>query len=431
MIFKCIQNEVTMKKIICLACGGNLEVNQDLTVGKCPYCLTQWVLKEPLNDEGFFKYQIATEYQKTYRFSDAKRNFEDVARQNPSFYEAWWGAFLADYGIEFGVNRIGEKVPTCHRTNTKSIYENENFKNALFYADNVNKQRYTQCGERIEETRLQILEQVNDGEIYDVFICFKATEVDDPSRRTIDYELGTSIYDNLTKNGYKVFFSAKTLLRVQEQNFEPYIYKALSTAKVMLVLCSSNKKIESAWVKNEWGRYLDMYNGKGLVPICGNRLEPYSPLSLPYDLQRLNAIVYDENVLENILVKVDSFFPERARQKQEQLDKERENSLLKENERIKRELEEIKQAIKNNTNQQVQTVINQTPIVNNVGYDFGTAIKRCYDHIAEKQYEKAKQLVDNSLLFDSKNEDLHFIKFLVSKNVSNIEDLKDLSDYYE
>ena len=80
-----------MKKFICLECGGNLELNDDLTMGKCPYCLTQWVLKEPLNDESFFKYQIATEYQKTFRFQDAKRNFEDVARQNPDFYEAWWG----------------------------------------------------------------------------------------------------------------------------------------------------------------------------------------------------------------------------------------------------------------------------------------------------------------------------------------------------
>ena len=97
-----------MKKFICLECGGNLELNQDLTKGKCPYCSTEWVLKEPLNDESFFKYQIATEYQKTFKFSDAKRNFEDVAKMNPDFAEAWWGAFLSEYGIE--VILLGGKI---------------------------------------------------------------------------------------------------------------------------------------------------------------------------------------------------------------------------------------------------------------------------------------------------------------------------------
>lgn len=44
-----------------------------------------------------------------------------------------------------------------------------------------------------------------------------------------------------------MFFSAITLGRVTEQEFEPYIFKALSTARAMLLLCFDNEKIESPW----------------------------------------------------------------------------------------------------------------------------------------------------------------------------------------
>lgn len=183
-------------------------------------------------------------------------------------------------------------------------------------ADAETAAEYVSLGEKIETVRRGIIEKAENGEIYDIFICFKATEIGS-DKKTDDYYLGRDIYYDLTKDGYRVFFSAETLKRTAEQEFEPYIFRALSTARVMLVLCSDNEKIESAWVKNEWSGFLDMRDGKGLIPVCGNDSERYSPYSLPDELRKLNAIEYDGKLFENLKMKIEAYFPERIKARED------------------------------------------------------------------------------------------------------------------
>ena len=120
-----------MKKICCLECGGELIIDESGLKGKCKYCGTEWILKEPLSDETFVKLQLAIEYQRTFRYADAKRLFLAVAANNEEFSEAWWGAFLSEYGIEFGYDRYGELVPTCHRTHPESVFGNQYYRKAV------------------------------------------------------------------------------------------------------------------------------------------------------------------------------------------------------------------------------------------------------------------------------------------------------------
>lgn len=301
-----------MKKLTCMECGGEIALSNQGLIGKCAYCGTEYLLSEPLLDEQFVSLQIATEYLLTFKFADAKRLFINLANQTKGFATAYWGAFLAEYGVEFVVDKYKGKIPTCHRANVISVYENEFYVKAIENATEKQKEEYQKLATKIEKVRVEILSQVEDGVNYDIFICFKATEIEDESKKSADLEFANNIYNYLENKGYKVFNSAITLLKVKEQNFEPYIYRALSTAKVMLLLCSSTEKLESAWVKNEWSRFLELKNGQGLVPICGNRFTPYSPLALPYELQKLNAIIYDEDVKEKILQKVSAFFEERS-----------------------------------------------------------------------------------------------------------------------
>ncbi len=348
-----------MKKIVCLHCGGTIEIDQSGKRGKCKFCQNVWDLVEALDDATFVKLQTAMEYQTTFRFTDAVRLYKTITEEKDDLIEAWWGAFLSEYGIEFGTNRYGESVPTCHRVHTESVFRNEYYKKALSLAQGENKERYATLGERIEEVRKGIIEKVEDGENYDVFICFKATEIGDETRKTRDYDLGMSIYEHLTKRGYKVFFSAKTLNRIKETEFEPYIFKALSTAKVMLLLCSSNEKIDSAWVKNEWGRYLDMHNGKGLVPICGNAYERYSPTQLPNDLQKLNAIAFDENIFDNMDSKVDAYFEDRIKQSQAEKEQEIFKKAL---EQAKKEMEAFYQAQAKSESARIQVEERKPPV---------------------------------------------------------------------
>ena len=300
-----------LKNNKCLTCGGDVILSEDGKHGECSYCHKRYEYESGLTDDkSIIDYEQATEYWHTFRFADAKRKFLDVANANPEFSEAWWGAFVSEYGIEFVTNKFGGQIPTCHRAHTVSVFDDENYKKAVEYADDSTKQKYRELGEKIETIRKGIIEKSNAGEIYDIFICFKATEVDDDRRKTMDYDLGKEIYSTLNKDGYRVFFAPETLLQIAEQEYEPYIYRALSTAKVMFLLCSDNREIESAWVKNEWSRFLDLHNGQGLIPICGNKFEPYSPNSLPEELRKLNAIEYNGRLFEQLLTKIRTFFPE-------------------------------------------------------------------------------------------------------------------------
>ncbi|MBD4337184.1 TIR domain-containing protein, partial [Xanthomonas citri pv. citri] len=69
---------------------------------------------------------------------------------------------------------------------------------------------------------------------FDVFICYK--ESDSSGRRTPDSVLANDLYHQLTAAGFKVFFARITLEDKLGTAYEPYIFAALNSAKVMVVL---------------------------------------------------------------------------------------------------------------------------------------------------------------------------------------------------
>ena len=67
--------------------------------------------------------------------------------------------------------------------------------------------------------------------------------------------LANEMYYLLQKEGYKVFFSRITLQDKIGSAYEPYIFSALRSAKVMVVLGTSKENFEATWVRNEWSRF--------------------------------------------------------------------------------------------------------------------------------------------------------------------------------
>lgn len=66
-------------------------------------------------------------------------------------------------------------------------------------------------------------------------------------------------YNNeLTKEGFKVFFARYTLEDKLGTAYEPYIYAALNSARVMVVVGTKPQYFNAVWVKNEWSRYLGL-----------------------------------------------------------------------------------------------------------------------------------------------------------------------------
>lgn len=86
-------------------------------------------------------------------------------------------------------------MPTCHRARTISVYDDLNYKNAIKFDD---RNAYCELADRIETVRKEIILKSESECDYDVFICFKATEINDPRRKTSDYFLGRELYHDLT-----------------------------------------------------------------------------------------------------------------------------------------------------------------------------------------------------------------------------------------
>ena len=164
--------------------------------------------------------------------------------------------------------------------------EDSNFEQACDYADPVARKVYREEAKTIDRIQKDILSIAQNETPYDVFICYKETAED--GSRTEDSVLAQDVYEALTAKGLKVFFSRITLEDKLGTQYEPYIYAALSSAKVMLAFGTTYEYYDAVWVKNEWSRFLGMMKAdkrKVLIP-CFKGLDAYD---MPKEFRGLQA----------------------------------------------------------------------------------------------------------------------------------------------
>lgn len=253
----------------CKACNGNLDVEEGMSICECGYCGTRQTV--PLSDNNEKKVNLfnrANRLRSGCDFDKAAGVYESIVAEFPEEAEAYWGLCLCKYGIEYVDDpTTGKKIPTCHRAEYTGIFEDGNFDLACEYSDSEAMQLYRSEAKEIDRLQKEILEIANNEEPYDVFICYK--ETNEEKQRTKDSVLAQDIYDALTGKGYKVFFSRITLEDKLGQDYEPYIFSALNSAKVMLAVGTKFEHFNAVWVKNEWSRFLAMMKtdkGKTLIP---------------------------------------------------------------------------------------------------------------------------------------------------------------------
>lgn len=178
-------------------------------------------------------------------------------------------------------------MPTCHRVQVASILADADYLAAVENApDEESRRIYQEEAARIAEIQKGILAISANKKPYDVFICYKETDAN--GQRTHDSQWAQDIYYGLTEQGYKVFFSRITLEDKLGQQYEPYIFAALNSAKVMVVVGSRPEYFNAVWVKNEWSRYLALmaHDRKRLLIPCYRDMDPYD---LPEELSALQS----------------------------------------------------------------------------------------------------------------------------------------------
>ena len=276
-----------MAIIKCKMCGGDLNVEENSQIAVCEYCGTQQTVPKQDNEKKLTLFARANRLRFACEFDKAAGVYESIVAEFPEEAEAYWGLVLCKYGIEYVDDpATGKKIPTCHRSSFDSVLEDANFELVMEYADVVTRKLYREEAKAIEELRRGIIEVSSREEPYDIFICYK--ETDENGQRTLDSVLAQDLYDALTEKGYRVFFSRITLEDKLGQAYEPYIFAALNSARVMLAVGTDYEYFNAPWVRNEWSRYLQLIAAgqkKSLIP-CYKNIDAYD---MPKEFAKLQA----------------------------------------------------------------------------------------------------------------------------------------------
>lgn len=268
-------------------CGGNLEIIEGTTVCECEYCGTTQTVPKVQDDVTSNLFNRANNLRMKSEFDKAQEIYEKIVSQNENESEAYWGIVLCKFGIEYVEDPTTfKKIPTCHRTQLESVLTDVDYLAAIEHADISQKTVYEDEAKEIDNLQHDILEIVHKEEPFDVFICYK--ETDENGKRTQDSVIANDIYHQLTQEGLKVFYAAITLEDKLGQEYEPYIFAALTSAKVLLAIGTKPEYFSAVWVKNEWSRYLKLMKNdrsKLLIP-CYKDMDAYD---LPEEFSHLQA----------------------------------------------------------------------------------------------------------------------------------------------
>ncbi len=240
-----------MSQNICNICGANYEYHNGRW--KCPAC-GAYKAEELSNEEVTLLYHAAQKLRLS-DFDEAEKAYTDIIEKFPRNPNGYWGRLLSKYGIKYEEDFDGRKIPTCYATSIESVISDKDYKKAIELADKETKEYYILQAQYIERVRKEWVEKARKEKPYDVFLCYKDSDMANGIDRTKDSIAVQDLYIHLTSQGYRVFFSRESLRDKVGEKYEPYIFNALSTAKVMLVYGSNPDYITSTWLKNEWTRY--------------------------------------------------------------------------------------------------------------------------------------------------------------------------------
>ena len=371
-----------MPIIKCKMCGGDIQLAEDKTFGTCEYCGSTMTLPKVSDDQRAAAFNRGNHFRRVGEFDKALAVYERIVAEDDSDAEAHWCCALCRFGIEYVEDPATyEWLPTCHRASFDSFLEDVDYLAALEHSDGITRRQYQKDAAKIAEVQRGILATSRNTEPYDVFISYK--ELDADGNRTRDSILAQEIYYRLTEKGWRVFFSRISLEDVPGTEYEPYIFAALNSAKVMIVVGSSADNLNAVWVKNEWSRFLSMMRKdrtKLLIP-CYRDMDPYD---LPEQLSVLMS--YDMGKI--------GFIQDLIRGVDKVLSAE------------KKEQQTVKETVK-------ETIMVQQ---SGSGANVTALLKRGQQALEDGEWDKAREYYDRVLNIDAENAEAFFGLFLAGAN---------------
>ena len=382
-----------MAVIKCKMCGGDMEISADKTFGTCEYCGSTMTLPKVSDDQRAAAFNRGNHFRRAGEFDKALGVYERIVAEDDTDAEAHWCCALCRFGIEYVEDPATyEWLPTCHRASFDSFLEDVDYLAALEHSDGITRRQYQKDAAKIAEVQRGILATSQNTEPYDVFISYK--ELDENGERTRDSVLAQDIYYQLTEQGRRVFFSRISLEDIPGTQYEPYIFAALNSAKVMIVVGTSAENLNAVWVKNEWSRFLAMMRkdkSKLLIP-CYRDMDPYDmpeqlTVLMSYDMGKIGFI---QDLIRGVNKVLDADKP-----------KEKE-------------------------------AVHETVVVKNEGgANIDALLKRAFLFIEDKEWDKADEYLENVLNIDPENGRAYLGKLCIEYCISSLSELSDINSDIE
>ena len=304
-----------MAIIKCKMCGGDIEISPDKTFGTCEYCGSTMTLPKVDDEQRAAAFNRGNHFRRSGEFDKALAVYERIVAEDDNDAEAHWCCALCRFGIEYVEDPATyEWLPTCHRASFDSFLEDVDYLAAVEHSDGITRRQYQKDAAKIAEVQRGILATSQNEQPFDVFLCYKETGED--GQRTRDSLMAQEIYYELTEQGYRVFFARITLEDKAGAEYEPYIFAALNSAKVMVVIGTKPEHFNAVWVKNEWSRFLSMMKkdrSKLLLP-CYRDMDPYDlPEALSvlqsYDMSKIGFM---QDLIRGVKKVIDAGKPQEA-----------------------------------------------------------------------------------------------------------------------
>ena len=357
----------------CKMCGADLNLSSEDKIVTCDYCgSTQTV--PIIDDEKILKlYARGNNLRSQYDFDKAYSLFEQIISEGKEEAEVYWNLLLCKYGITYVDDYNGGKKPTINRMSFDLIMDDPDYENVLEYADALSREVYKAQLKEIHQIQKRIIDISKKEEPYDVFISYKETDVN--GDRTEDSVIAQEIYNELTKEGYRVFLSRITLADAVGQEYEPIIYSALYSAPIMILVGTDVDYINATWVKNEWSRYLNMMkktSKKNIIP-CYKYLDAYD---LPKEIRNIQSINLSKlGAIQDLIIGVNKLSGKSKKKKESN------------------------------------------------GNPFANLYATLSSYIEKEMYVQASTLIDQLLIFEPNNYDLYLYKLMVNNECKDVDTL--------
>ncbi|WP_251618041.1 leucine-rich repeat protein [Pumilibacter muris] len=256
---------IELQSLICKCCGSTLDPQTAKNgVIKCPYCTEIFTLAKSVEPEALDAIRIGNHELDICRFDDAFASFNKAARIDPAEPEAYIGMAYATHKVQHIRDAVSNRLqPICHEVSNKVFAQDKNYLRALALATQEQRAQYARQCEEIDYIRKEFFKFQQSGLNYDCFICVKVTDderttTDGQKIYTADYKTADELYFHLSGKGYKPFFSEREIGNRTGADYEALILYALYSSECMLVVCGNESYLQTAWVKNEYTRFLKM-----------------------------------------------------------------------------------------------------------------------------------------------------------------------------